>query len=474
MPQKLLHFLYGFSPDRNLLWKLDLTLVPFFGVMFFLFNMERATYSTAYISGMGEDVGFVGKQYNYMVTCFLVGFAVSQAPFTILLGTTRPKYVFFIANLLWALLTLVSYRLTHVYQFFVVNLLEGIFSSGTFVGAHFMLGSWYKKRELGKRAAVFVSLGNIGHVAGGWIQAALVSSLQGNTSLPAWRWIFVIVFLMALPFVFIGLFAIPDLPKHRNAWILTEGEKQLAIDRMASKRTKQVNENFTVQTLVNIILSWQFWLMPFLFFLYGVSVQMLGNNVMALWMKSQGFSVIEMNRYPTAIFGCAILGTVGYSVLSDTLGSLWQASVAIGLTFPICCSLFLSDSAPITAKFFAFYALGTCLACQALWFSWCADVTEHDVYLRAVTTGWMNSVVEASIAWWPIVFYPVTDAPLYKKGFTASLVLGSLIVPTVALVVYLEQRQKGELAGASEVTNESERAPLIADSETVLDSALPA
>jgi ACS family pantothenate transporter-like MFS transporter len=203
--------------------------------------------------------------------------------------------------------------------------------------------------------------------------------------------------------------------------------------------------------------------MPFMFFLYGVSVQMLGNNVMALWMKSEGFSVIEMNRYPTAIFACAILGTVGYSVLSDKLGSRWQASIAIGFTFTLSCSLLLSDSVPVPGKFFAFYALGTCLAPQALWFSWCADVTEHDIHLRAVTTGWMNAVVEGSISWWPVVFYPVTDAPLYKKGFTASLILGTLIVPTVALVVYLEAKQKRELASASQSLMEpsEEETPLI-------------
>lgn len=49
------------------------------------------------------------------------------------------------------------------------------------VGAQFVLGSWYKKNELGTRAAVFASLGQLGSMAGGWIQAGLLVTLQGTS-----------------------------------------------------------------------------------------------------------------------------------------------------------------------------------------------------------------------------------------------------------------------------------------------------
>ncbi|ANB14412.1 Fen2p [Sugiyamaella lignohabitans] len=301
-----------------------------------------------------------------------------------------------------------------------------------------MLGSWYKKNELGKRAAIFVSVGDIGSMAGGWIQAGLFARLDGH-GLPAWRLIFIVVFAMTIPFVFLGLIAIPDLPRHENAWFLSDEEKKLAIDRL---QRHVPTETMSLRVVWRAVKSWQFWLMPFIFFLYGVSVQMLGNNVMPLWMKSRGYTVVQMNNYPTVIFAFAIVGTLGYSFLSDRLGSRWQASVAIGFTFTLCCPILLSNNVPDGAKFFAFFFLGTCLAPQALWFTWCADVTSHDLYLRSITTGWMNAIDEAFIAWWPIVFYPVTDAPTFRTGYIASLVLGTLIVPTVGAIVYLDRRDQ--------------------------------
>ena len=92
------------------------------------------------------------------------------------------------------------------------------------------------------------------------------------------------------------------------------------------------------------------------------------------------------------------------------------------------------------AYFAAFYLLGTTYAPQALWYSWMADLTAHDVQLRAITTGFMNSFDFAFVSWWPLVFYPVTDAPDYRRGYVASLVTGSLTIPLVLLIAYLEKR----------------------------------
>ena len=69
-----------------------------------------------------------------------------------------------------------------------------------------------------------------------------------------------------------------------------------------------------------------------------------------------------------------------------------------------------------------------------------ADLTAHDVQLRAITTGFMNSFDFAFVSWWPLVFYPVTDAPDYHRGYIASLVTGSLTIPLVLLIAYLEKR----------------------------------
>lgn len=117
------------SQDRSLLIKLDLTLLPYFSLIWFLFGVNRASYSNAYISGMKEDLGFQGKDYNLMTTIYLITYAVFQIPSTSILTIARPRYVFVVANVAWSVLTLITYRIEHVYQIFVLNGFEGAFSA---------------------------------------------------------------------------------------------------------------------------------------------------------------------------------------------------------------------------------------------------------------------------------------------------------------------------------------------------------
>jgi ACS family pantothenate transporter-like MFS transporter len=72
------------------------------------------------------------------------------------------------------------------------------------VGAHFIYASWYKKSELGTRAAVFVCFGHLGSMAGGWIQAGLVKYFASQSGLPAWRWIFIIISAFTIPTAIFG------------------------------------------------------------------------------------------------------------------------------------------------------------------------------------------------------------------------------------------------------------------------------
>jgi MFS transporter, ACS family, pantothenate transporter len=103
------------SKDASLLIKLDFTILPY--------------YATAYISGMKDDLHFKGKDFNYLNTTYLVVYAVCQMPGTSLLTIFPPKYIFVGANVAWSVLTLITFRMNHVWQLLVLNAFEGGFSA---------------------------------------------------------------------------------------------------------------------------------------------------------------------------------------------------------------------------------------------------------------------------------------------------------------------------------------------------------
>ena len=127
---RLRSYLWGSDPrDAALLIKLDFTILPYFSLIWFLFGLNRSSYSSAYISGMKDALHFEGKDFNYLNTAYLVVYAVCQMPGTSLLTIAPPKYVFVSANVTWSVLTLITFKMNHVWQIILLNAFEGGFSA---------------------------------------------------------------------------------------------------------------------------------------------------------------------------------------------------------------------------------------------------------------------------------------------------------------------------------------------------------
>lgn len=59
----------------------------------------------------------------------------------------------------------------------------------------------------------------------------------------------------------VGWVFIPDLPAHRAAWFLNEEQKEHAIVRLGTVR----KQSWDITVFRRVLLSWQFWLLPFIF-----------------------------------------------------------------------------------------------------------------------------------------------------------------------------------------------------------------
>lgn len=54
----------------------------------------------------------------------------------------------------------------------------------------------------------------------------------------------------------------------------------------------------------------------------------------------------------------------------------------------------------------------------------------------------MNMWNNAVNAWWPLIFYPATDAPKFRKGMWAMIGTGVATLMVTFFVWYMEQREK--------------------------------
>lgn len=67
----------------------------------------------------------------------------------------------------------------------------GLLESGFSPIIIFLIGSWYNKKELGKRIAIWHITGFFGSATSGFMQAGIHATLDGKYGLAGWRWLYI-------------------------------------------------------------------------------------------------------------------------------------------------------------------------------------------------------------------------------------------------------------------------------------------
>lgn len=202
----------------------------------------------------------------------------------------------------------------------IIRLFQGYFESCIFAGTQYILGSWYTKRELGKRTGLFTASGLAGGMFGGFLQTGIYDSMNGLHGLPGWRWLFIVSVLLgssffpgaedtdlslhgqisgtiSMPVAVYGYFFFPDTPHSTSAFYFTEEEKQLARNRVPIvERSEAV---MSVSFLRKVLTSWYFYGFGFLWILGNCSESQSTQALLNLYMKAlpeRDYTVPQLNK----------------------------------------------------------------------------------------------------------------------------------------------------------------------------------
>jgi ACS family pantothenate transporter-like MFS transporter len=169
--------------------------------------LDRSNLTAAYVSGMKKDLAFEGNQFNQINTVFTVGYVMylsqkiypigkhhfwltfkssGQVPSNISLQYVKPSIFFPSMMVVWACLTMITAAASQPGHIMAIRFFQGLAESSTFVGTHYILGSWYTERELGKRSGIFTASGLAGTMVSiltiffvGFCAKPLICSLVG-------------------------------------------------------------------------------------------------------------------------------------------------------------------------------------------------------------------------------------------------------------------------------------------------------
>ncbi|KAK5938777.1 hypothetical protein PMZ80_008969 [Knufia obscura] len=407
--------------ERHLLLKIDFFILTYVCLMYWCNYLDRANLNNAYI--------------------FYGGYLLGQIPNNLILQKIRPRIWLPTTCLIWGIFTLGTAFTTSPTQIMVIRFFQAFFEASCFVGVQWILGSWYKPSEIGKRTAIFTSSGLAGTLFSGIMQGAIQSNLDGSAGFEGFRWLFVIDFLITFPIAIYGFLFFPDTPLSTSAKYLKPEERTLAVERLPEVTKQRGALGWSL--IRRVVASWHFWAFVLLWLANSNTEMYSSNAIMQLWLRSTGdFSISEVNYIPTSVSGMGIVATLVLGWYSDynPRRNRWHVGILLSFTAIISGALMLRPPTR-AAKFAALIMNGFQYSGQTVMFAWANDLIRGDDAKRSVIIASMNMFSIAVYMFWSILFYNVTQGPDWYEGNWAMIAMG-LFLLIVTVVTYLLQRRQ--------------------------------
>ncbi|OAA59717.1 major facilitator superfamily transporter [Niveomyces insectorum RCEF 264] len=429
--------------EKKFLRKLDFYLLTYTCMAYFCKNLDQANINNAYVSGMQEAINFGGNDLTYASNCFTAGYVISQLPVVILATKVRPSYLVSTLEVLWAVFTFCSAAVKTPSQLFAMRFLVGLCEGAFFPSITYLITSWYTRSERGKRTTLFYSTSTAASMFSGYLQAAAYKNLSGKLGHEGWQWLFIVCGVISLPIGILGYFFNPDFPETTRAFYLSKEEVAFARQRLIDDGYQPLGHApWTKTKILKIVRSWQFWVLSFGYFFVqsGYPAQ---QPAYALWLKSTGHSVYEVNVWPTGQSAIGLATQILAGMISDSpvlKGKRWQPLVLMQ-GFTVFGAIVLAVwNVPDALKYVCFYLTYTASGVPGIFYAWFPDLIPMDHEMRGFMIAFSNIFSYINQIWYADAFWRTSEKPRFKPGFIAASVFGSLLIANALLMRFLQGR----------------------------------
>jgi MFS transporter, ACS family, pantothenate transporter len=239
---------------------------------------------------------------------------------------------------IWAILTFTLSRANSAKTIYVIRFFVGLAESTFYPGMQYIIGSWYRRDELAKRASIFHTSSAIATMFSGYLMAA-VYHLEGRGGFRGWQWLFIVDGIISLPIALLGYIVLPDLPETCRAWYLSEDEIAFGKRRVELEGRKG-KQPYTKAKIKRIFSSWHIYVLTLLYVTFNNGAAGAA-PVFAQFLKASKdhkYTVSQINVYPTTTYAVQVVSTLAYAWLSDGVlrGSRWPPLVWGGAWNIIC------------------------------------------------------------------------------------------------------------------------------------------
>ncbi|KAK1545618.1 major facilitator superfamily transporter [Colletotrichum paranaense] len=433
------------SEEKRLVLRLDLLILVFGCLCFFTKYLDQSSLTNAYVSGMKEDLNLQGNELNYTTIVFWSSYCTSMIPACYYLTRHPINIVLPVLEIGWGLSTLGLAWARNVQTVYAMRFFTGLFESSSFTGIIYVIGSWYKPAEIGRRVALFYVAAPLGTMFAGYLQAAAYTNLHGARGLAGWRWLFVVDAVITVPIALVGFFVFPDVPARSRPRLLPPRLYALACDRLrgltAPPRLKVSRDIFA-----RVFRRWHWYLFVAQWTIMNENLQPSGSPF-SLYLKAfpATYSVTRINTLPTVATAISVVSAFAAGAVADRTG--WFAGLSAAATVPSLVGVILLVAWDVgeRGRLAAFMLNGFEGAIPSLTMAWATITMAGDAEERAIVTASMNAIGQAIVAWAQLLQFPAVEAPHFRRGFrsvVATMMVQFFITGAIWFLVRRDRRKQ--------------------------------
>ncbi|OXG13285.1 hypothetical protein C367_06168 [Cryptococcus neoformans Ze90-1] len=460
-PERYWHRLFrwhevGTSPEEKwLIRKLDIFILSYACLTFFIKYVDQSNVTNAYVSGMRNDLHLSGNELNWMTTYFSIGIIVG-APFsTFVMTILRPSIWLPLQTIIWSCFVLFIYKCETATQIYVLRFFIGLFESAAFPAMFYIIGSWYRQSEINRRSAIFMLSSYLGSMFSGYLQSGLYTHMEGKGGLRAWRWLFIFDFVIGIPIAIFGAVFFPDEPHTTKVFWLNNWERQRAIERIAEEGREPDKAEYNWRTIRRVLTSWQLWVFAFSWGLWELTCGVNLQRWVTLYLDSlyvnghKKYSVQQVNNLPTLVNALTVVFMIASGIVADVMRTSCWVILGLSLMMVFCFAVLVAWPAGDHFKLAIFYLLSCYGSIGPLLSSQLNISCAGDNQLRSFATGFMISIGYAVETPSQQYMFPASQAPRYwpTHGYVFSLVWACVVAIWIPFglpvtVQYFRSRRK--------------------------------
>ncbi|KAJ9608798.1 hypothetical protein H2200_006569 [Cladophialophora chaetospira] len=424
--------------EKKLVWKIDRRVFPMLCTIYAFSLLDRANISAAFIAGLDEDVGLAqGSRYSVALLVFFIGYALFELPSNYVIRRIGARWwLSFLAVGFGAVVLGMGF--IHSWQSLVVlRTFLGFFEAGLYPGAVYIIASFYKQYETGKRISFFY-MSALFASGFGPILAYVFSLIRHGDGIyrQGWRWIFIIEGSLTIVVGLISPLFIAEFPE--KASFLDDREKHIAQARLHTNQPAQKFKHPTVKESFKMLMDWKILVFSFQYFVAAVSVYALAYFQPIILRSGMGYSYALAQILSSPPYVGAMIFSLTTAWLSDKIRMRWPIMCSACLVAVTGLLIVLYAKPPGVRYFGLFLAVCGCQANAPASLSYGQNQTAQ-LGKRGVVAAAMISVGAIGGICGSTIFRS-QDAPQYLPGMWTTICLQlAVCVVTFATSMHLKR-----------------------------------